>query len=299
MGRKPRILAVDDTPANLVALEAVLDSEFELRFARSAPEAIATLQADCDFDVILMDVQMPEIDGFEAATRIKQLPGCAETPIVFVTAVYSEDPHIKRGYAAGGIDYFTKPFDPDLLRLKVGIYANFRQRAAMLKEREAVVNARERQLRETEELLEAGRKLSGMLESLPVGVLIADVEGRICQSNEEVSRICKSVELINNDAYGQLLDWWDSSGHLLKGPLSHVLASKEGRTETVQIRCVDGTLKSVLTAVSPLRGIDGNMVGAVIVLQDLSESKRIEAELRDRITRLVSLGVELEQSIHH
>jgi PAS domain S-box-containing protein len=296
---KPRILAVDDTPANLVALEAVLEKEFDLRVARSGAEAIAMLQARCDVDVILMDVQMPGMDGYEAASQIKRLPGCAETPIVFITAVYREDPHIKRGYEAGGVDYFTKPFDPDLLRLKLGIYAAFRQRATVLKEREAVVKERERQLRETEELLEAGRKLSSLLESLPVGVLIADVDGRICQSNEEVSRLCKSEELIKNDRYGELLGWWDSNGKLLKGPLSHALHAKEPRTEVVQILCVDSSTKSVITAASPLRGIDGQIVGAVIVMQDLSEPKRIEAELQDRITRLISLGVELQQSIHH
>src|SRR5262249_17318571 len=139
----------------------------------------------------------------------KKVSGCEDIPIVFITAVYSEDPYIKRGYAAGGVDYFTKPFDPDLLRLKMGIYASFRQRAAVLRERE-------RQIKETEEILQAGRKLSAFLESLPVGVLISDVEGRICQANEEVSRICKSAELIANDAYGGLLDWWDSQGQLLK-----------------------------------------------------------------------------------
>jgi response regulator RpfG family c-di-GMP phosphodiesterase len=302
---KSRILAVDDTPANLVALEAVLERDFDLRTARSGPEAIAMLQAQCDVDVILMDVQMPGMDGYEAAARIKQLPHCAEIPIVFITAVYTEDPYIKRGYAAGGVDYFTKPFDPDLLRLKVGIYASFRQRTAVVKEREAVVKAREavvkereRQLRETEELLEAGRKLSGMLESLPVGVLIADVEGRICQSNEAVSRICKSVDLIANDAYGALLGWWDSSGKLLKGPLSHALGTKESRSEVLQIRCVDGSTNAVLAAASPLHGVGGDVVGAVIVLQDVSEPRRLEAELQNRIARLISLGVELEQSLH-
>ena len=292
MATKPRILAVDDAPANLLALESVLEKDFDLCFARSGTEALALLEESCDIDVILMDVQMPGMDGYEAAAKIKQLPKCGEIPIVFVTAVYSEDPHIKRGYAAGGVDYFTKPFDPDLLRLKVGIYATFNQRAVVLKERE-------RQLKETEELLEAGRKLSGMLESLPVGVLISDVDGRICQSNEEVSRICKSVDLINNDEYGELLGWWDSSGQLLKGPLSHSLQAKESRTEVLHIRCIDGSTKAVITSASPLRGLDGHIVGAVIVLQDVSDAKRIEAELQNRITRLVSIGLELEQTIRH
>lgn len=292
MPHKPTILAVDDTPSNLVALEAVLEREFDLRCARSGQEAIAMLQRQPDVDVILMDLQMPIMDGFETASRIKKLPECQDIPIVFITAVYSEDPHVKRGYAAGGVDYFTKPFDPDLLRLKLGIYASFRQRSAVLKERE-------RQIKETEELLQAGRKLSAVLESLPVGVLIADVDGRICQSNEEVSRICESVDLVENDAYGALLAWWDSSGQLIKdhgAPLSAALRGTTTHREVRQIQCLDGSRKAVMMSASPLFGADGKIVGAVIVLQDVSEPKRIEAELEDRITRLVSLGIELEQT---
>ena len=298
--RKPTILAVDDTPANLVALEAVLDAEFELRFARSGAEALESLRANPDVAVILMDVQMPNMDGYEAAARIKRMPGCEEIPIVFVTAVYHEDPHVKKGYAAGGVDYFSKPYDPDLLRLKVGIYASFRQRAIMLKERDLVLQQRERQIKETEELLEAGRKLSTMLESLPVGVVIADVQGRICQANEEVSRILKSSELIKSDAYGAILGWWDSSGRLLKhggGPLATALHGKASHNEMLHIRCLDGSPKAILASGSPLLGLDGEIVGAVLVIQDVSQSKEIEVELQKRITRLVSLGVELEQSI--
>lgn len=293
MNRKPTILAVDDTPANLVALEAVLERQFELRFARSGPEAIALLKQAPDVDVILMDIQMPAMDGFEAASQIKKLDGCEDIPIIFITAVYSEDPHVKAGYAAGGVDYFTKPFDPDLLRLKMGIYASFRQRASLLKERE-------RQIVATEELLKAGRKLAAILESLPVGVLISDIDGRICQTNEEVSRIFKSVDTIKNDAYGELLEWWESDGQLIKdhgGPLADALRGNTCHSQVRQIRCVDGSMKSVCMSASPLLGVDGKIVGAVIVMQDVSESKRIEAELEDRITRLVSLGVELEQSV--
>jgi len=297
---KPIILAVDDTPSNLVALEAVLDAQFELRFARSGAEAISSLQSQPDVAVILMDIQMPGMDGYEAASRIKKLPGCEDIPIVFVTAVYNEDPYVKKGYAAGGVDYFSKPFDPDLLRLKVGIYAAFRQRALVMRERDLVLKERERQIKETEELLQAGRKLSALLESLPVGVLIADVHGRIVQANEVVSRILKSGDQIKNDAYGVLLGWWDSGGQLLKnggGPLARALHGGVCHNEVIQLRCVDGASKAVLASASPLLGLDGEIVGAVIVLQDVSGSKQIELELENRITRLVSLGVELQQSI--
>jgi CheY-like chemotaxis protein len=292
--KKPTILAVDDTPGNLLALEAVLERDFELVFADSAPKAIEILKRRSDIAVVLMDIQMPGMDGFEGATRIKALPGCSDLPIVFVTAVYNEDPYIKRGYAMGGVDYFTKPFDPDLLRLKMAIYASFRQKAALLDERE-------QRVRETEELLVAGRKLAAFLESLPVGVLIADRSGAICQTNDEVSRIFRAGQATDRDDYGTVLDWWASDGATLKdpdGPLARALGTGvSSHNQVVQIRCFDGSEKTIVMSASPLLGVAGEIVGAVIVLKDTSESKTIEAEFESRVTRLVSLGVELEHSM--
>ena len=292
MLKKATILAVDDTPANLLALQAVLERDFNLVLARSGPEAISILETRSDIDVILMDVQMPVIDGYEAARRIKQLPSSAEVPIIFITAVYKEDEWVKRGYAVGGVDYFTKPFDPDVLKLKIAVYASYKLQDELLKERE-------RNITESEELLRVGRKLSQVLEALPIGVLIADVEGRICQTTEQVARILGSVVPAQTDSYGEILGWWDASGRMLKqgsGPLARAIRDGEtSRSEPIPIRCVDGTHKTILISASPLRGLDGKIVGGVVLLQDLTESKKIiEEELQQRVAKLISLGVELE-----
>ena len=292
--RKANVLAVDDKVGNLVALEAVLNRDHCLVLANSGAEAISILKDRQDIDVILMDLQMPEMDGFEASSIIKKLPGCEDIPIIFITAIYKEDPFIKKGYEAGAIDYFSKPFDPDILRMKVGIYASFRQKANVLKERE-------RQIRETEELLSAGRKLSTIIENLPVGVLIADCEGRICQANNEVARICKSTDLLDLDSYGEILGWWNSSGQMIKhedGPVSRALKDgTKSHNKLIQISCLDGTNKSILCSASPLLGIKHQIMGAVIIIQDITESKKIELDLERRISKLISLGVELEQSV--
>lgn len=293
--KKPVILAVDDTPGNLVALEAVLDADFELVEASSGARALEILQQRSDIAVVLLDVQMPIMDGFETAERIKKLPGRRDVPIVFITAVYQEDPFLKRGYQVGGVDYFTKPFDPELLRLKMAIYASFHEKEAVLREREA-------HIRETEELLKAGRKLTAVLESLPVGVLIADTEGRICQTNDEVSRICKATHAIEHDDYGVVLGWWASGGKAIKdddSPLARALASGVAtHNETLRIRCFDGTAKTIVASASPLFGLEAQIVGAVVVIKDVTGSKEIEEEFEMRVARLVSLGVELEQTVN-
>src|SRR5262245_28403651 len=236
LSSKPVVLAVDDKRANLLALEALLGESYTIVHANSGAQALAIVGARDDIDVILMDVQMPEMDGFETAREIKRLENGKTAPIIFVTAVYSEDPYVKKGYEVGGVDYFSKPFDPEILRMKVGVYAAFRSRERLLKERE-------RHVQESEELLRVGRKLSSMLESLEVGVLIADVEGRICQSTQEASRIFKSLEPIEHDAYGELLGWWDRAGRMIKdesGPLQRALRKGErSHGEPMEINCWD------------------------------------------------------------
>jgi PAS domain S-box-containing protein len=290
--KKPKLLLVDDKPANLLALEAVLgDTDYELFRANSGPQALELIPQH-DFALVLLDIQMPDMDGFETARRIKELPQGADVPIIFITAIYNEDPYVRKGYQAGGVDYFCKPFDPEILRMKVRLYASFRQRNLLLQERE-------RRIRESEQLLQAGRKLTAMLDSLPVGVIIADADGRIYQTNEEVAKIWGSDGL-RPDSYAEYLGWWDKDGRLLRakeGALAKALNSGVAtHNEVLKLTVIDGTPKTILTSASPLRGLDGRIVGAVVVMRDVTEQKQIEAELLQRIQRLVSLGIEIEQS---
>ena len=289
---KPTVLAVDDKAPNLVALEAVLHDDCHVIRAQSGAEALAILKDCRDIDVILMDVHMPGMDGYDTAGKIKKLSYCRDIPIIFITAVYTEDPYVKKGYEAGGIDYFGKPFDPEILKMKIAIYTSFRRRAAHLEERE-------RHVQESQELLRVGRKMSSVLESLPVGVLIADIEGRICQTTQEVSRLLRAAEATENDVYGGILGWWDAGGQMIKesGPLARALQLGESsHSERLQIRCFDGVTRIILVSTSPLRGVDGGIVGAVILIQDLSETSKIKEDLEERVNRLIGVGVELEQS---
>lgn len=290
--RKSRLLLVDDLPANLFALEVLLRSDaYELLFAHSGEEALDVLHKT-EVDLILLDIQMPVMDGYETARRIKQLANCREVPIIFITAIFNEDPYIKRGYEAGAIDYFTKPFDPDILKMKIAIYASFRQRDALLRERE-------RRIAESEELVKAGRKLASILETLTVGVIISDVEGRIVQTNDTVMKIWKSVEPFESDSYGEFLKWWGEGGLQIKKAFSLALSGGQPtHNELLKIKCFDGTPKTILSSVSPLRGLDDRTVGAVAVIQDITEHKKIEEDMEQRILKLISLGVEFEQKSH-
>jgi CheY-like chemotaxis protein len=121
---RARILLVDDRPENLLALEAILSSlDQTLVRAGSGEEALRELLKD-DYALILLDAQMPGMDGFETAARIKRRSRTKDIPIIFLTAADSEQRNSYRGYAAGGADYITKPFDPWILRAKVQVFVD-------------------------------------------------------------------------------------------------------------------------------------------------------------------------------
>jgi CheY-like chemotaxis protein len=124
MSERAKILLVDDRPENLLALEAILSSlDQVLVRASSGEEALRALLKD-DFALILLDAQMPGMDGFETAARIKRRTRTKDIPIIFLTAVEKDQQSSYRGYAAGGADYIPKPFDPWILRAKVQVFVD-------------------------------------------------------------------------------------------------------------------------------------------------------------------------------
>ena len=124
MAYEAKILLVDDRPENLFALEAILSSlEQELVSVRSGEAALEAVLTD-EFAVILLDVVMPGMDGFETAAQIKRRGRTPDAPIIFLTAAGAEPDLAFRGYAAGAVDYISKPFDPWVLRAKVSVYVD-------------------------------------------------------------------------------------------------------------------------------------------------------------------------------
>ena len=123
--QQPYILIVDDTPHNLVSLKAVL-SEWApyLVFATSAKEALRQV-LHYDFAVILLDVQMPNINGFETAELIRSREKSSYTPIIFLSAFNQEELDINRGYTLGTVDYIPKPINPLILRSKIKVFVDF------------------------------------------------------------------------------------------------------------------------------------------------------------------------------
>jgi len=124
MSERARILLVDDRPENLLALEAILSALNQVLVqASSGEDALRALLKD-EYALILLDVQMPGMDGFETAAQIKARSRTKDIPIIFLTAVDTDEHSAYRGYAAGGADYIAKPFDPWVLRAKVQVFVD-------------------------------------------------------------------------------------------------------------------------------------------------------------------------------
>jgi CheY-like chemotaxis protein len=141
VAEKAKILLVDDRAENLVALEAILSSLNQTMVAaRSGDAALKALLSD-EFAVILLDVLMPGMDGFETAALIKRRPKTRDVPIIFLTARNAEPDYAFRSYSAGAVDYIAKPFDPWVLRAKVSVFVDLYTKNRQLRDQATMLRA--------------------------------------------------------------------------------------------------------------------------------------------------------------
>ena len=174
----PGILVVDDQPDTLTALEALLAPlGHEVVTARSGEEALRRL-LDQDFGVIVMDVRMPGMDGFETVELIRQRPRHEDTAIVFLTGADADSEQISRGYSAGAVDYIVKPVDPDVLRSKVAMLLALAEKTAELRESEV--------------------RFRAAFEGAPIGIGLSELDGDWIEVNQA---LCDMVGL----SHGELL----------------------------------------------------------------------------------------------
>lgn len=190
MEGKAKILAVDDQPANLLAIEGLLEGlDITLITAASGQEALA-IMLEHQLALILLDVQMPEMDGYETAALIRGKKQTREIPIVFVTAINKEEEHIFKGYEAGAVDYLFKPLNPHILRSKVKVFLQlYEQKRQLLKNARELEEANQRlhllssldpltglaNRRRFNEVLRAEWRRA-MREQNPVAIILVDID---------------------------------------------------------------------------------------------------------------------------
>src|SRR3954468_20183556 len=178
------VLLVDDRPENLLALEAVLEPLGEsLVVASSGQEALNRVLAQ-DFAVILLDVAMPGMDGFETARRIRARQNSVDTPIIFVTAQNPDERLMLQGYAAGAVDYLFKPLTPDIVRSKVSVFCDLYRSREKAKEAAADVVRAQTAASEAEE---SARRMNDVLERISDAFFALDDQWRFTYVNEKAA----------------------------------------------------------------------------------------------------------------
>ena len=193
MNEKINILLVDDKPENLLALEGILESpELNLIKAMSGNEALA-LVLEYDFALVLLDVQMPDIDGFETAELMRGNDATKHIPIIFLTAISKEEKHIFKGYESGAVDYLFKPLEPEILTSKVKVFLDLHRRTKLIEKQAFELQSKQEELQSTinelqetkDELVEKAHK-AGMAD---VATSVLHNVGNILNS----VNICTSV----------------------------------------------------------------------------------------------------------
>lgn len=192
-----RILMVDDRPENLLSTRSVLDELGEdLVGTTSAFEAVNCLLRE-DFGLILLDVMMPEMDGFELARQIRRLRRSRHTPIIFLTAAGRSEDSLVQGYKLGAVDYLVKPVVPEILRAKVAVFVQMARQAEMVKEYTAMLEGRNAELRELmAEQRQAEAEILRLNKSLKARV------GELSELNAELETFSQTV---SHDLHGPLL----------------------------------------------------------------------------------------------
>ncbi|HEY0139448.1 MAG TPA: ATP-binding protein [Thermoanaerobaculia bacterium] len=272
------ILLVDDQPNNLLALEGILGENGEnLVRAESGSRALRQL-LEMDFAVILLDVQMPDLDGFETATLIRERDRSRDTPIIFLTALSRSETNVFRGYELGAVDYIFKPFHPEILRSKVNVFVElFRKREAFK--------------RQAQELSLLIRQNELILNAAAEGVFGVDLDGNTTFVNPAAARmIGRSQDEVKGTDIHALVH--PAVPGLVTCNLAQcrLYAVVHGEAIYDEIEEVffrtDGTSFPVEYCSSPMRDNDASLLGSVITFRDVTEKRAAalaaEAERRYR-----------------
>jgi PAS domain S-box-containing protein len=269
-----KILLVDDLPENLFALEVILsDENYSCVKANSGNEALKILLHQQDFALILIDVQMPMMDGFETVELIRQIDKLKHVPIIFLTASMDNSVQIFKGYQAGAVDYMIKPLSPEILRAKVAVFVDLHTKnqellfqAQQLKKLNTDLNAQK---------LRSDYSLS-LIEASHDPLFAISPEGKITDMNNasvEVTGITRQ-ELIGTDFF----EYFTEPEKALE-VYKKVFEKGFIADSPLILRHKNGKLIHVLFNGAVYNDDKENVLGAAIVARDVTNQKRIETEL--------------------
>ena len=286
---RPRVLVVDDDERNLLAIATVLEDIGTVVQARSGEEALRHLLKD-EFAVILLDVYMPGMDGYEAARIIRDREHTKRIPIVFLSAVNKETEHLMRGYAMGAVDYVFKPVEPVVLRSKVAVFvdlfaktkeieAKARQEQALLDEN---LRANNERWRAEQELRRAEQRQGAIIDSLPIILYLEELD---CDPRcpDFVSGNLQAMTGYTFEQVRATPSLWAERIHADdRGRVLEALRERQanhGFSMEYRWQCADGTYKYFHDRAVLLRDGQGRPVEFAGTLTDVTEQRSLESQL--------------------
>ena len=295
------ILLVDDRPENLLALEAILESLGQrLVRAQSGEDALRCL-LEREFAVILLDVQMPGMNGFETAQMIKSRERTKFTPIIFLTAISKDEEYVFKGYSVGAVDYMFKPFQPEILRSKVNVFVELYLQRRRIAEQEQRLHESERQeleLRHVRELLQSEERFREIVSTAMDAIVAFDADGKITLVNGAAERMfdtkaadvigqgitCFFPDGVGTDTLASICgsaDTQGSGGLGNQAPNSFMACRSSGEMFPLEasVSCLDTPEGRTYT----------------LIARDVSERVRHEEELKRQAESLAGSAKELKQ----
>jgi PAS domain S-box-containing protein len=286
---RARVLLVDDDERNLLAVATVLEDLGEVVLARSGEEALRHLLKG-EFAVILLDVYMPGMDGYETAQIIRSRDQTKGIPIVFLSAVNKEAEHLLRGYSMGAVDYVFKPVDPVILRSKVAVFVELFEKTKEVERKarheqallDANLRANAERLRAEQELRRAEQRQAAIIQSLPMVLYLEPYEA-VQRFPTYVSGDLEAICGFSLEQVKRAPELWTERLH--PDDRHRVIAAMEARRKSGRLsieyrwQCADGSFKHFLDQAVLLKDADGNPVEFAGTLTDISEQRSLENQL--------------------
>ena len=276
---RAKVLIVDDDERNLLALAEVLHDVADVVKASSGEEALRWLLRE-RFAVIVLDVLMPGIDGYETATLVRSREQSRDTPIIFLTAINKEDGHLLRGYDSGAVDFVFKPFDPTVVRSKVSVFVNLHEKTLEIEHASAMqqrllkekLEAQAQSLEALNALRQSEQRQDLILASLPIAVYAEDPEDG---SRRFVSGDLKKITGFDPTDFAADPALWSS--RMQPDEVSRPELPAGVRTLEYQWLHADGTYRTFLDQAVLLAGADDNSFAGTI--RDITEQRAMQDQL--------------------
>lgn len=274
-----KLLIVDDHAHNRFTLRTLIESEMDVTIleATSGQEAIDLTHRHPDIDLVILDVQMPEMDGFETASLLKLRKRTRDIPIIFLTAAFKSEEFQQRGFAVGAVDYLLKPIDDNLLINKISTYFRLIEKERGLNRTlERMVEAR------TAELAAARQHLENIIHYMGEALLVLDPDGTIKLTNPAAWKMLgySSDDLLGMSIGDVFEEEEDAEAGAFMGTWLEALI-RTGALSRIDARFIarDGRRVPILFSRTAIKGPDGRISDIICIAKDMTGYTRVEMEI--------------------